>query len=68
MALFTVSISNLSPALERKAQEMERIQRFTERALTAVRAAGGVQTSGNIIDDGGVTVVGTWTYTPQASG
>lgn len=67
MSLFVLTINNLSPALERKTQEVERIQRFAESALSAVRAAGGAQTSGNIMDAGGATVVGSWTYTPQAS-
>ena len=67
MSLFVVTINNLTPAMERKNQEVERIQRYTERALQAVRSAGGATTSGNIMDDGGATVIGSWTYTPQAS-
>jgi hypothetical protein len=67
MALFTLTINNLSPALEKKVQEVAVIQQYTEQALQAVRAAGGVQTSGNILAPGGATVVGSWTYTPQAT-
>jgi hypothetical protein len=67
MALFTLTISNLSPALDKKNQEVTVIQQYTEQALQAVRAAGGVLTSGNILAPGGVTVVGSWTYTPQAT-
>jgi hypothetical protein len=67
MALAVITINNLSPALDKKHQEMERIQRFAERGLQAMRAAGGVQTSGNIMDDGGATVVGSWIYVPQAT-
>ena len=66
MALFVLTINNLSPALEKQNQEVERIQHFAERGLQALRAAGGAVTSGNIMADGGVTVVGSWSYTPQA--
>jgi hypothetical protein len=65
MSFFVLTINNLSPALEKQVQEVERIQRFGEKALQAVRAAGGNLTSGNIMDAGGVTVIGSWTYTPQ---
>jgi hypothetical protein len=67
MALFTVTISNLSPALDKQIHEMERIHNYLNSAAQAARAAGGKQTSGNILAPGGVTVVGSWTYTPQAS-
>ena len=67
MALFTLTINNLSPALDKQAQEVECIQRFAERGLQVLRAAGGAQTSGNIMAEGGATVVGSWTYTPQAA-
>ena len=67
MSLFTLTINNLSPALDKKTQEVERIHRYTERAIQAVRGAGGAQTSGNILDDGGANVVGSWTLTSQAS-
>jgi hypothetical protein len=67
MALFVLTINNLSPALDRKNSEVERIQRYAERAIQAVRGAGGAATSGNVLDDGGATVVGSWTYTAQAS-
>ena len=67
MSLFTLTINNLSPALEKKNQEVTIIQQYGEQALAAMRAAGGALTSGNITAPGGVTVVGSWTYTPQAS-
>lgn len=67
MALFTLTINNISPALDKQVHEVERIHRFTELALNDVRSAGGKKTSGNLLDSGGVTVVGSWTYTPQAS-
>lgn len=40
---------------------------YAEQALTNARKAGGSVTSGNILAAGGATVVGTWSYTPQAS-
>jgi hypothetical protein len=67
MALFTLTINNLSPALDKKFQEVTVIQQYTEQALQAVRAAGGALTSGNILAPGGATVVGSYTYVPQAS-
>jgi hypothetical protein len=67
MALFTISISNLSQALEKRVQEAAVIQQYTEQALQAMRGAGGVLTSGNILAPGGATVVGSWSWTPQAS-
>jgi hypothetical protein len=67
MALFTLTINNLSPALDKQNQEVTVIQNYAEQALHAVRAAGGALTSGNIMAPGGATVVGSWTYTPQAT-
>jgi hypothetical protein len=67
MALFTVTINNLSPALEKRVQEVTIVQQYVEQALQAMRAAGGVQSSGNILAPGGATVVGNWTYVAQAS-
>jgi hypothetical protein len=64
MALFTLSISNLSPALEKQHQELQRIQQYVELAVEDTRSAGGRKTSGNITD--GATTVGSWVYTPQA--
>jgi hypothetical protein len=69
MALLTLTINNLSPALDKKNQEVERIARWLELAAQNIRSAGGLSTSGNILDAGnnGSTNVGSWTYTPQAS-
>jgi hypothetical protein len=66
MPLAVVTVNNASPALDRKAQEVQVVARALELAAHAIRKAGGATTSGNIIADGGVTV-GTWTYTAQAS-
>ena len=64
MALFTLSISNLTPTLEKQHQEAQRIHSYLLLAAQDVRGAGGKKTSGNILD--GATVVGSWAYTPQA--
>jgi hypothetical protein len=67
MALFTLTINNLSPALDRQHQELQRIHNYLEAAVLDVRGAGGKKTSGNILDNAGTVTVGTWTYTPQAA-
>jgi hypothetical protein len=66
MALFTLTVNNLSPALDKKFQEVQIIARALDLAESAVRGAGGQLASGNINGDGGV-LLGTWTYTPQAT-
>lgn len=66
MALAVITINNLATPLERKFQEVERIERFLRYAETAIRQGQGQVASGNILDVNN-TVVGTWTYTPQAS-
>jgi hypothetical protein len=53
--------------MEKQHQEVERIHQYLNRALQDVRGSGGKHLSGNILDAGGVTVVGSWTYTPQAA-
>jgi hypothetical protein len=67
MALFTLTINNLSPALEKQHQEVERLHRYLNLAIQDFRGSGGKHTSGNIVEAGGVTVVGSWNYSPQAS-
>jgi hypothetical protein len=66
MALAVITVQNLSPALDRKFQEVGFIARALDLAEQAISAPGGTVTSGNIINDGGV-VIGSWIYTPQAS-
>ena len=66
MALLSLTVNNPSPALEKKFQEVALIERALALAVQSIRAAGGVTTSGNIMNDG-ATVIGTWTYTAQAS-
>jgi hypothetical protein len=65
MSLFVLTINNLSPALDKQHQEVERIHRYINLAVQDVRGSGGKHASGNISD--GATVVGSWTYTPQAT-
>jgi hypothetical protein len=69
MALFTLTINNFATPLDKQVHEVERIQRYARAAVQDCRSAGGKKTSGNILDAGnnGSTVVGSWTYTPQAS-
>jgi hypothetical protein len=64
--LAVVTVNNASPALDKKAQEVQVVARALELAAQSIRMAGGAATSGNIIADGGVTI-GSWTYTAQAS-
>jgi hypothetical protein len=65
VALLTLTVPNLSPALDKQHQEVALISRALHLASNDIRSAGGKKTSGNIIDTGGVTV-GSWTYVPQA--
>jgi hypothetical protein len=66
MALFVLTINNLSPAADAKHQELERVQQYGQQGLAAARAAGGALTSGNILAAGGSTIVGNWSYVAQA--
>ena len=67
MALMVVTINNPSPAMAFQAQEVQFIARCLDLAELSVRAAGGKLTSGNILAEGGSTVLGSWTYIPVAS-
>ena len=68
MAL-SVTINAFSPALGTRQAEVEKMHRLLEQLAENLHQAGGTLTSGNLIDAGpaGNTVLGTWTYTPQAS-
>jgi hypothetical protein len=66
MALLTLTVNNLAPALDKQAQEVALVARALHLAATEIRANGGKKTTGNILDDG-AKVLGTWTYTPQAT-
>jgi len=65
MALLTITVNNPSTALDRQHQEVQLIDRALTLAKADIRSNGGKKTSGNIIDNG-ATVIGSWTYTPQA--
>jgi hypothetical protein len=65
MALLTLTVNNASPAMDKQAGEVALIERALNLAANDIRRNGGAKTSGNIINDGG-TVVGSWTYVPQA--
>jgi hypothetical protein len=66
MSLAVITVNNPSVQLDKKFQEVQVIARALDLAEAAIRGAGGATTSGNLIDTGGV-VIGSWTYTPQAS-
>ena len=66
MSLFTLTVNNLSPAMEKQVQEAQLIHRYLHLAAQDMRSAGGKKTSGNVLDNAGATIVGSWTYTPQA--
>jgi hypothetical protein len=66
MALLTLTVNNPAQALDKQHQESQLISRALDLAKVDIRANGGKKTSGNITDDRGA-VLGTWTYTPQAS-
>jgi hypothetical protein len=67
MALLTLTVNNASPVLDKQHQEVQLIARALELAKTDIRSNGGKKTSGNILAAGGVTVIGSWTYVPQAT-
>jgi hypothetical protein len=66
MALLTLTVNNLSPVYSKQFSEVALIERALHLAATDIRSSGGKKTTGNIMDTGAV-VLGTWTYTPQAS-
>jgi hypothetical protein len=66
MALLSLTVNNASPALDKKAQEVALIAQALGVAAQVLQSNGGLVTSGNILGAGGV-VLGTFSYTPQAS-
>jgi hypothetical protein len=66
MPIATVTINNPAIALDKRFQEVDFIARGLALASQAIGSAGGTVTSGNIATDGAV-IIGSWTYTPQAS-
>ena len=72
MSLFTLTINNLSPALEHKSGEVAVIANALHAAATAVQAGQGNITSGNLSvpHPGGVgdpVTIGSWSYVAQGS-
>jgi hypothetical protein len=65
MSLAVITINNLSPALDKKFQEVQVIARALDIAEAAIRGAGGQQASGTIIDAG--VTLGSWVYAAQAA-
>jgi hypothetical protein len=63
----SVTINNFSPALGTKQAEVEKIHRLLEQLGENLHQAGGGLTSGNLTDGNNSSVLGTWTYTPQAA-
>ncbi len=66
MALLTLTVNNLSPALDKKSSEVAVIAQALHNAAHDIQAAQGNVTSGNILAPGGA-VIGSWAYTPQGS-
>jgi hypothetical protein len=66
MSLAVITVNNQSPALGTKYSEVALVARACELAAQSIRGAGGATTSGNIVDTGAV-VLGSWTYTAQAT-
>jgi hypothetical protein len=67
MALLTLTVNNPTLAPDKQHQEVALIHRALHLAAQDIRSASGKKLSGNILDSGAV-VIGTWVYTPQASG
>jgi hypothetical protein len=66
MALAVVTINNASPQLDKRAQEVILVARALALAAQDIASHGSASAAGNILNDGGA-VVGSWTYTAQAS-
>jgi hypothetical protein len=72
MSLFTLTITALSPSLEHRSGETAVIANALHAAATAVQAAQGNLTSGNLTiphagGAGDPVTIGSWSYTPAAS-
>jgi hypothetical protein len=66
MPLLSLTVNDLANPLDKQAQEVALIAQALDQAARSIRSPGGTVTSGNITGDGGV-LLGTWSYTPQAS-
>jgi hypothetical protein len=65
MPLAVVTVNNPSPALDKRHQEVQIVQRALDIAESQIRMAGGAVASGTMTDAG--VTLGTWTYTAVAS-
>jgi hypothetical protein len=66
MALLSLTVNNLSPALEHKSGEAQVIARALEEAARMIQSNQALVTSGNIVL-GSYGTVGSWTLVNQAS-
>ncbi|WP_441267981.1 hypothetical protein AB7G19_17095 [Bradyrhizobium sp. 215_C5_N1_1] len=66
MPLFTLTVYDQVPAMERKASELSFIRRAVTLAVQDAQAAGGTKTSGDILNDGAV-VIGSWSFNSQSA-
>jgi hypothetical protein len=64
MALAVITVNNPSPALDKRHQEVQIIQRALAIAESQIRSAGGTVASGTMTDAG--VTLGTWAYTAVA--
>lgn len=65
MALAVITVNNPSPALDKRHQEVQIVQRALDIAESQIRSSGGASASGTMTDQG--VTLGTWTYTAVAS-
>jgi hypothetical protein len=64
MSLAVVTVNNPSPALDKRFQEVQLVNRALGIAENQIRSAGGTVSSGTMTDAG--VTLGTWTYTAVA--
>jgi predicted phage tail protein len=65
MSLAVITVNNPSPAMDKRAGEVQIVHRALVIAENQIRSAGGAAFSGTMTE-GGVTL-GTWIYTAVAS-
>jgi hypothetical protein len=65
MALAVITVNNPSPVMDKRAGEVQIVQRALAIAEQQIRSAGGAASSGTMTDAG--VTLGTWTYTAVAS-
>jgi hypothetical protein len=71
MAVLTVTISDPSPAFQKKSSEVAYLQQVLHLMAMELAVGRGTKTSGTIIGTSAAgtpnTSLGSWTYTPAAS-